>query len=288
MEILVVGDIHQDAVKKLLSIGKVHHVSREHYLHQTLFNNIDTLVVRTFSPVQAVDLAKFPQLQYVVSCSVGIDNIDLAQLKKRNITLVNCTATNANSVAEHTLYLLFALLRQDPQKPFLELKGKIVGICGFGAIGKIVAQKLQGFEAKVIAYDVVPQDEKVLKELNVTMVDLDTLLFSSDIISIHVPLFPQTREMINTHCFSKIKKNTFFINTSRAEVIDEAAFADAARKGLFRGIGLDVYSEQLKAELTISLCKNIITTPHLAAQGEDSFREQCVKPVEELAKKLKN
>ncbi|MBI2573667.1 hypothetical protein HYV86_07415 [Candidatus Woesearchaeota archaeon] len=281
-EILVVGDIHKDALTLLGKQGNITTITNDLYLSTKSFPSTNVLVIRTFSPLQPKDVAKFPQLKYVISCSVGLDNIDIAELTKHKVTLINCLGTNANSVAEHALYLIFALLRQDSQRPFAELKGKTVGLVGFGAIGKILARKLKGCEVNVVAYDVVPQDVTLLQELNVAMVSLPTLLAKSDIFSIHVPLLEHTRNLCNKEFFSQIKEHAFFINTSRAEVVDETALLWAIKEKKLRGVGLDVFSEDLRKKLT----GNIVLTNHVAAQGEDSFREQCVKPVEEFVKVL--
>ena len=282
LEILVVGDIHKDALSLLQKQGNVTTITNDQYFATKSFPTTQVLVIRTFSPLQPKDVAKFSQLKYVLSCSVGLDNIDIAELTKHKITLVNCLGTNANSVAEHAFYLLFALLRQDPQRPFAELKNKTIGLIGFGAIGKILARKLKGCEVNVVAYDVVAQDVTLLRELNVAMVSLPTLLNKSDIISIHVPLLEHTRKFCNKELFSQMKEHAFFINTSRAEVVDEQALLWAVKEKKLRGVGLDVYSPDLPKRLT----GNILLTNHVAAQGEDSFREQCVKPVEEWIKKM--
>jgi len=285
MKTILVGQIHPDAHALLTKSTSLTQFTQEQFdtIHSL---DIEAIALRTFTQLQKKQLDLLPSLKYVISCSVGIDNIDLEELKRRNITLIHCAGTNANSVAEHSLYLLYSILREDPKRPYAELKDKTVGLVGFGYIGKLVAKKLKGCECNVIAFDVIEQEPAVLKDLSVTMKSFEDVLSQSDIISIHVPYNKHTEKLINEKAFSLIQQNTFFINTSRAEVIDEEAFLHHATQ--FRGIGLDVYSDILKEKLTIGACKNVILTPHVAAQGEDSFREQCLKPVEEFVKKIQS
>lgn len=283
MNTLLIGEIHPDAKHLLEQNTKLTKVTNDQFVQTHSYPEIEAVVLRTFTLLKAVELQKLPKLKYVVICSVGTDNLDLELLKQKNIQLVHCPGTNANSVAEHTLYLMLSLLREDSKKPFAELKGKTVGILGFGAIGKIVAKKLQGFEAKVLAFDVIPQDQDVVRQLQVTMVDQETLLKNAEIITVHVPLNKYTEKMVNKDCFSLMRQNSFFVNTSRAEVIDEEALIETWKEGKFRGVGVDVCSEQFAAKMGRG---NVLITDHCAAQGEDSFREQCFKPVEEFLKKL--
>ena len=165
------------------------------------------------------------------------------------------------------------------KKPFPELKGKTVGIVGFGNIGKIVAKKLKGFECNIIAFDVIEQDPEVLKELNVTIRPMEDVAKESDIITIHVPLNKYTKHLINEEFFNNMKPNSFFINTSREEIIDEDALIK--HKDKFRDIGLDVFSEKVKNNLPEALL-----TYHVAAQGEDSFKKMCLDPVKKFLDKV--
>lgn len=237
--------------------------------------------MRTFTKVGAKELEKLPNLKYTVSCSIGIDNMDELEIKKRNINLVNCSGTNANSVAEHTIFLLFSLLR-NTNPPFPELKNKTIGIIRFGNIGKLVAKKLSGFESKIIVFDIIEQDKKLLEKLKVEMRSLEDVIKLLDIITIHVPLNPNTKNLINNRILSIMKPNSFIINTSRAEIIEEDALIRRYHQGKFRGIALDVYSENLKNQLKEG---NIVFTSHTAAQGEDSYKEMCVEPIKELLKR---
>ena len=279
MKILVVGAIHQDALALLDGKAELTKVNDEEFTQAERFD-AEVIILRTYTQLQREQLAKLPHLKYVVSCSVGFDNIDMPALEERNIEFIRISGSNSNSVAEHTLYLLLSLLREDTQRPPMELHEKTVGIIGLGHVGKVVAAKLRGFGAKVIAFDVIEQDPAVLEELQVKMKSFDEVITESDIITVHVPLNKHTEHLINNDAFAKMKQNVFFINTSRAEVVDESALLQHQQK--MRGIALDVFSEELESELTT----HHILTDHQGAQGEDSFRNMCVKPVEEFLKKL--
>ncbi len=284
MKTLLIGEIHPDAEAFLKSNVNLLKFDQKQFEATALFPDIEAVALRTFTSFKTAEMNKFPKLKYVVSCSVGLDNLDLDALKTKNIQLIHCPGSNANSVAEHTIYLLWSLLRKG-NPPFFELKGKTVGIIGFGYIGKLVARKLLGCEAKVIAFDVIPQDQKVLDELQVTMKDMDAVVKEADIITVHVPFNKHTEKLVNEKTFKHMKKSVFLINTSRAEVIDEKALLKCYEQGIFRGIGLDVYSDSLKQRLQGK--NNVIFSDHVGAQGEDSFRNMCLEPVKMFVKKVK-
>jgi len=265
MKTLIIGTIHPDAKKLLENPEQQEEITR---------SDAEVLIIRTYTTLGKEELNLLPNLKYVISCSVGINNIDLDELKLRNIELIHTPGTNANSVAEHTMYLILSLLREDAQ-PYSELKGKTVGIIGLGYIGKVVAKKLIGFECNVIAFDVIEQDEELLKELHVAMKSFDEVIKQADVLSIHVPLNKHTKHLINEDTFTKMKQGVFFVNASRAEVVDEEALVRFSNQGKFRGVGLDVCSKTANFD-----GKHVIITDHCGAQGEDSYKNQCVAPIE--------
>lgn len=281
MKTLLVGEVHEDAHNLLKENVNISQLSTEEFLNTRYFDH-EAIVLRTYTPLQKEQLDRMPNLRKVVSCSVGINNIDLEELKSKNIELIHCPGTNSNAVAEHTLHLILALCRH--KIPFLELTGKTIGIIGFGYIGKLVAKKLKGFNANVIAYDIIEQDPKLLEELDVKMKPLSEILSNADIVTIHVPLFPQTKGMINEEVFSQMKDSCLFINTSREEIIDDEALLKHFPR--FDGAALDVYSERIKKEFTGK--SNIILTSHIGAQGKESWRRMCVEPVEKFLEIVKN
>lgn len=280
MKGIIVGTVHPDAKRLFFQYVDAQEITQDEF-YRGEFSEAEVVVLRTYTLLGKNELDKLKNLKYVVNCSVGTDNISIDELQRRGIRLISCSGTNANSVAEHTLYLLMALLRQDTKKPFFELKNKTVGIVGFGNIGKLVARKLIGFDVKILAYDVIPPDVNVTDEFKVEMTDLFSLAQQSNVVTIHVPLNSHTQGLIRTDFLEKMREGSFFINTSRAEVINENALARAWKSGKLRGLGLDVYSDNLKKKLRNG---NIFFTEHVAAQGEDSFREMCMAPLLQFLK----
>ncbi len=283
MKTLLIGKIDAHALQLLESKTELQQISNEEFIATASFQDIQAVVLRTYTTLTSQELDKLPNLKYVVSCSVGLNNLDMQELKSRNIELIFCPGTNANSVAEHTLYLMLSLLREDVKMPFAELKGKTIGIIGLGYIGKLVAQKLLGFDVKVIAFDVIEQDQETLEKLNVTMKEFSEVFSASDIVTIHVPLNKHTQNLVNKTSFETMKQGSFFINTSRAEVINEEDLNNYVLSRKCRGIALDVCSKELKEKLDEG---HVIITDHIAAQGEDSFKNMCKSPVEEFLKRI--
>jgi len=289
MKTLIFDPIHPEAeslLKEKASLlpAKISEFNQSH-------PDVEAVVLRTHTTLTNRELDLLPNLKYIVSCSVGLDNLDLEEIKQRNINLIHCPGTNANSVAEHTVYFIFSLLRNS-ERPFPELKNKTLGIIGFGHIGKLVAKKFRGCDLRIIAFDIIQPEEKVLNELNVEMKTFDEVLAESDILTIHVNLNKHTEKLINGPAFEKMKDHSYFINTSRAEVVDEEALLHYFDLKKFKGLALDTYSESLKQNLSQNANKNIFLTDHVAAQGEESFREMCLQPikkfVEEISHKVNN
>ncbi len=279
MKVILVGKIHPEAEKLLSEHFDYQHLDNEQFYQREDFSGIQAIALRTFTNLKKEHLDKMPDLKFVVNCSVGFDNLDLDEIEERGIKLVSCSGTNSNSVAEHTIYLLWSLLREDPREFFSELKGKTIGIIGFGNIGKLVAKKLLGSQAKVIAYDVVEQDREVLAELKTEIVSLENLCKDADIITVHVPLNKHTAGLVNRECFENMKEDVFFINTSRSELLDEEALIDKYQRQGFRGLAFDVYSENLKKNLKAG---HVIFTDHVGARGEESFRNMCIEPMKKF------
>jgi len=278
---LIFDPIHNDAESLLKNKVKLIPKKINELEHNP---EVEAVVLRTYTKLTNRELDFLPNLKHIVSCSVGLDNLDLDEINKRNINLVHCPGTNSNSVAEHTIYFIYSLLRNS-ERPFPELKGKTLGIIGFGYIGKLVAKKLKGCDLKIIAFDVVPQEQKILEELNTEMKTFDEVIKEADILTIHVNLNKHTEKLINYPVFEKMKKNCYFINNSRAEVVDEEALVHYLNSGKFKGVALDTYSDEFKNKLKDNK-NNLILTDHIAAQGEDSFKEMCMQPVQKFIEQI--
>ena len=220
-------------------------------------------------------LAAAPNLKLVVRFGVGTDNFDLEAMKRRGIAVG--VISNNNSVAEFTVALILGIMknlclfddavRQGKWSRFTmrELKDKTVGIVGFGRIGRRLAQLLQGFDVKILAYDPYMNAETAA-QAKVTPVSLDELLAESDVVSLHLPATPQTHHLINRDTIAKMKDGAYLVNTSRGVLIDETALKEALEAGKLAGAALDVFErEPITEDLPLNELDNILLAPHVAA-----------------------
>lgn len=220
-------------------------------------------------------LSAAPKLKLVMRFGVGTDNFDLEAMKRRGIAVG--VISNNNSVAEFAVSLILGVMknvhrfdtavRQGKWSRFTirELKEKTVGIAGFGRIGRRLAELLQGFDVKLLAYDPY-MNEEAAAQLNVEPVDLDTLLAESDIVSLHIPSTPETYHLINRDTIAKMKDCAYLVNTSRGVLVDEEALQEALEAGKLAGAALDVYErEPVTKDLPLSSLDNILLAPHVAA-----------------------
>ncbi len=220
----------------------------------------------------------------IARVGVGLDNIDEDAAKAKNIRVINAVEAAMTSVAELVLGLMFALAREIPRgnngirngewlKKELkgtELKGKYLGLIGCGNIGKRLGRLAKSLYMNIIGFDVIPIDEEFSKEVGLMKSDLDTLLQSSDYVSIHVPLLDSTYHMIDAKKLSLMKKTAKIINTSRGGVIDEDALYQALKDGNLGGAALDVFEKEPAIGNKLASLENVILTPHIGAQTKEA------------------
>lgn len=257
--------------------------------------NIEAIIVRT-SKVPGTVIESAPNLKIVARSGVGTDNIDIAAATKKKVLVVNTPAANNISVAEHVFSLFLGLskgmLEMDrivrngefkKRDGFrgVELKGKTLGIIGFGRIGRLVANTAEnGFGMNVKVYDPVLVDDN-LKYERFTV--LEDLLREADFVTIHVPLLPSTKNMIGLKQLQVMKPSAFLVNASRGGVVDEEALYIALRDGIIRGAGLDVFSsEPPDSSAPLFSLPNVIFTPHSAAFTEEAMECAGVQAAEEV------
>ncbi|MBI2928314.1 MAG: 2-hydroxyacid dehydrogenase [Verrucomicrobia bacterium] len=187
----------------------------------------------------------------------GFNNVDLAAAKEFKLPVVRVPAYSPHAVAEHTVALLLALNRKLHRAynrvrelnfslnglVGFDLFGKTVGIVGTGKIGRITAQIFRGFETRVLAYDPFPAADWA-RQCNIEYTDLRALLAGSDVVSLHVPLLPETRHLLNAQTLPLLKRGAYVLNTSRGKLIDTTALIDALKSGHLGGVALDVYEEE--------------------------------------------
>ena len=233
-------------------------------------------------PVTESLLEACPSVRMVGVLATGYNVVDCAAARKRNIPVCNVPSYGTAAVAQFTLALILELCHRvglhnhsvhqhDWEKnpdfcywlsPQMELEGKTIGIIGFGRIGRAVGKLAKAFGMTVLAYS--PREYAEGREIG-TYVDLDTLLQQSDIVSLHCPLFPETKEIINAASIAKMKDGAMLINTSRGPLINEQDVADALESGKLRGAAVDVVSQEpIKADNPLLSIQECIITPHIA------------------------
>ncbi|EGF32593.1 D-3-phosphoglycerate dehydrogenase [Oxalobacteraceae bacterium IMCC9480] len=246
-----------------------------------LLAGASALIVRNRTQVDAALLEAAPSLRVIGRLGVGLDNIDVPACTARGITVIPATGANAGAVAEYVLGTAMALLRlaytrstetaagEWPRAALSsgrEIAGKTLGLIGFGGIGQLTARLAQGLGVNVIAHDPMIDDAApVWQRTGVVATPLAVLLAQSDIISLHVPLTTQTRNLIDHTSLARMKPGALLINSARGGIVDEVALAAALRSGHLGGAAIDVYDEEpLVAGTAFAGLANLILTPHIA------------------------
>ncbi len=230
--------------------------------------------------IDASALCKGDRLRVISRYGVGIDSVDLATAREKGIVVTNTPGANSSSVAELALGLMLALARQIPEAvqavhagkwprySGVSLEGKTIGILGLGAIGKQLAQRLAGFDCHIIAYDPIV-DPAFVNSHQIKLFSMEEVVAQSDFLSLHLPLLPETRNMVNDDFLGRMKKGAFLVNTSRGEVVDENALLRALQSGHLKGAGLDAFSvEPPDPNNPLLNLPQVIATPHLGAQTD--------------------
>ena len=245
--------------------------------------DVDALISGT-EPVTARVIAAAQHLRVISKHGVGYENIDLEAAKARGIPVTLAGGAIADSVADMTLALLLALVRQIPQgnqavhsgawprMTGMELRGKTIGIVGLGQIGKAVCRRVKGFGMDVIAYDMYP-DQGFARSWGVRYLSLADLLAVSDVVTLHAPVTPESRLLINQTTIARMKPGAYLINTARGELVDEVALAEALRTGRLAGAAVDVFRTEPPGDNPLLLLDNFIATPHSAGQTHEGLRK---------------
>jgi D-3-phosphoglycerate dehydrogenase/(S)-sulfolactate dehydrogenase len=264
---------------------------------ERIVGGYDALAVRSATKVTARILAAATRLKAVGRAGVGVDNVDLEAATRRGVVVMNTPGGSSITVAELTLAHMLALARHVAQatasvkagkwekKRFQghELAGKTLGVVGIGNIGSVVVSRCQSLGMRVIAYDPFVSPEAASK-IGVTLVSLDDIWARSDVVSLHVPLTEQTRNLVNAQTLARMKKEAFLVNCARGGVIDEGALAQALAQGTIAGAALDVFEkEPVAPDNPLLKLDNFICTPHLGASTEEAQAAVAVAIAEQLA-----
>lgn len=289
--ILIIQPIHEVGIKLLENNPNYNYEIIEEIKLEDIKNkiqNCDGLSIRTAKlPGEIIDLGK--KLKVISRHGVGYDNVDLAAIKKNKITLTITATANAVAVAEHVMFMLLNICKRksmyddavkngkfnDRNKlpKTIELWGKNILIAGFGRIGQALIKRCLGFEMNVFVYDPFINEEKIKSLGGIKVDNLENSLSKIDMISLHLPLTNETKNLIDINLIKKMKKNCIIINAARGGIINEIDLDRALNENLIFGAGLDVFDiEPPKEDNPLLKNDKVFLSPHTAA-----FTEECMK-----------
>lgn len=303
-KILIVDDLHP--AFKLAAEGMGFEVDDRPLIKKeevlAILKDYTGLAIRTKFRVDAEVLAAAPNLKFVARAGAGMDNIEVALAGEKNIQLINAPEGNADAVGEHTLGMLLSLMNNFRKADIeirngiwdregnrgYELMGKTVGIIGYGHMGQAFAKRLSSFGVKVIAYD--KYKNRYTDDYG-TEASMDEIVNYSDVLSLHVPLTSETRQLVDDEYLSRFRRPIFFLNAARGEIVNTKAVLKAIDEGKILGAGLDVLEKEKFPTLSdsnfytaLAAHPKVLLTPHVGGWTFDSYR----KISEVLAAKLKN
>jgi D-3-phosphoglycerate dehydrogenase len=262
----------------------------------------DALIVRSAVQVTPEVLRQAPKLRVIGRAGVGVDNVDLPAATAAGVLVMNTPGGNAVSVAEHTMAMMLSMARFIPQasvstkagkwekKKFLgsELRGKVIGVIGLGSIGREVVKRARAFEMKVLAHDPYVTAQ-FAKDLNIQLVSLEELYRSSDYITVHVSLTPETDKLLNKEAFAQMKQGVRIVNCARGELLDEGALKEAIESGKVAGASLDVFlKEPTDASYPLFGLEQVLATPHIGGSTEEAQEIVGVRIAEQIVEYLQN
>ncbi|MEC3884303.1 phosphoglycerate dehydrogenase [Halobacillus litoralis] len=279
--VLISDPLSEDGIRPLLEAEDIETVMNPNLSHEQLLEEIgsaEALIVRSQTQVTREVIEHAPHLKIIGRAGVGVDNIDLDAATENGVIVVNAPDGNTISTAEHTMAMLMSLARNIPQayhqlqqkrwerKKFVgvELKDKVLGIVGFGRIGREVAQRAKGHRMKVVAFDPFLNEEKAEKA-GVTHGTLEEVLKQADFLTVHTPLIEKTKHLINEEAISMMKTGARILNCARGGIVEENALFEAVQSGKIAGAALDVFEEEPATEHPLLSLPEVIATPHLGA-----------------------
>lgn len=300
--ILIVDELHPVFKERATALGYEVDDQPLYTREQTLaaISGYQGIAVRTKFRIDQELMAAAPSLKFIARAGAGLDNIDVDYARSRNIELLNAPEGNMDAVGEHATGMLLSLMNNFRNADLevrngtwdregnrgYELKGKTVGIIGYGFMGKSFAKKLAGFEVNVIAYD---KYKTGFSDAYAKEVSMEEIVKHSDVLSLHIPLTSETRQMVDEEYFFHFRKPIFFINTARGEIVNTAAVLQAINAGKILAAGLDVLEVEKFPALQntpwfndLKSSGKVILSPHVGGWTFESYR----KISEVLADKL--
>lgn len=298
--VLLSGKLHDDGMAVLRSrddVTVVQMASEDPAEFVAKLPEADALLIRTaLLPREALVAAG--RLKVVSRHGVGYDNVPVDALTERGIPLAVVGGIHSGTVAEHAMFLMLALAKaaldndravRDGQwnaarakLAAFELAGRTLLLIGFGRIGRAVAKRCQGFAMRVLVHDPLI-DAAALGHLGCEARGLDELLAEADFVSLHAPLLPATRHLVDARALSRMKRSAYLINTARGPLVDEAALVAALEAGTIAGAGLDVFeTEPLAGDSPLRTLESVVLSPHVAGMSEFAVRamtERCIESI---------
>lgn len=296
MKVLVADAIDQKGIDKLEEFADVvvdTSITPEE-LKKTI-KDYDGIAIRSRTKMTADIIEAADNLKIIARAGVGVDNVDVEAATKKGIMVVNAPESTSITVAEHTMGLMLSVARKIAiadkstkegkweKKLFkgIELRGKTLGVIGMGRIGSQVVKRCKAFEMEAMAYDPYLPPE-VAQKMGVKLTDLDDVLEHADVITIHVPLTPETNHLISTEQFEIMKDNAIIINCARGGIIDEEALYDALKNNKIGGAALDVYEQEPPEDNKLMTLDNIVCTPHIAASTKEAQKGAAIIIADEI------
>ena len=302
MKILVSDPISEDGLA-LLKQSKVEFQYRPDISPQDLLASIgsyDALIVRSRTKVTKEVLDHASKLRVIGRAGVGVDNIDSVAAKAKGVNVLNTPDALTNAVAEFTIGIMIDLSRKivkadvgmkdgkwDKSKIHgVELKGRTYGTIGIGRIGQRVSEIAYAFGMKIMANEVIPVPEQLVSRLGIKVVTQEEVFRNSDFVDLHVPLTPETQNLVNYEKIKMMKQTSFLINTSRGKVVNEADLLKALKEKVIAGAALDVFEVEPPTQMELLKHENMIATPHIAGQTAESQTKAGTQIVEQVLRAL--
>ena len=299
MKILICDNLNQQVYKELETIGDCLDISKSASKDEDLANHIkdsEIVVIRSATKLTKEVLDEAEQLKIIARCGVGIDNVDLDFAKSKNIFVTNAPSANLISVVELTVALIISASRKLSladshlkkgewnRSEFLgyELYGKTLGIVGFGKAGRLVADIMKSFGMSIVFYDPYVTDWNGSEE----SVELDDLLRTADVVSIHVIKTKDTENLISKDMLDLLKPSSIIVNTSRGGVLDEDYLFELLESEKIFGAGLDVYSNEPPENVDRYNGLNLVTPPHIGASTNEAQLKAGLETIENIKKIL--
>ncbi len=258
----------------------------------------DVVYTLAANPITGDAIRGATRLRLIASLATGYDNIDVAAAKERGVAVTFAPGILDETTADGVFAIMLAAARRLGEAerflragkfrgwtPFLflghDVHGATLGIVGMGRIGRAVARRARGFSMRLLYTD-ARRNEDAERELGAAFVTMDELLRDSDFVSLHVPLLPETRHLVDAAALRKMKRTAVLINSSRGPVVDERALAEALRDGVIAGAGLDVYEREPEVDPLLLKQENAVLLPHVASASEETRRRMALRAAENI------